>query len=153
MQNLETSLEEAKKRNVAHLDEVARLEDRVRELSIELTSINAQVDNFSHTVSCFSSTAVASYLIRKCPSCTSDVFCMWSMCLLIHWPCRKYYFKLHLYIWARQWIQTSQDTRNNIFSGNMTAVFCFSCVCLSIYPVVTYYKLTIFTNFRGSGVA
>lgn len=49
--NLEHNLEESKKRGAHQLDEINRLEDQVRELNIELTSVQSQVEKLQHSVS------------------------------------------------------------------------------------------------------
>ena len=51
MQNLESSLEDQKKRVGQLQDEMAKLEDRTREQNVQLTSVNAQVDKLHHDVS------------------------------------------------------------------------------------------------------
>lgn len=49
--NLESSLEEAKGRLAAQLEEQGRLEDKMRSLSVEVTTQHAQVEKLHHDVS------------------------------------------------------------------------------------------------------
>lgn len=49
--NYQSNLDEAKKKNTRYQDEVNRQEDKVRDLSIELTSLTSQVDKLQHNVS------------------------------------------------------------------------------------------------------
>ena len=52
--NLENSVEEAKGRLATQLEEQSRLEDKIRALSIDLATEQAQVEKLHHDVSFFS---------------------------------------------------------------------------------------------------
>ena len=71
--NLESSVEEFKGRLATQLDEQSRLEDKMRGLSIELTTQQAQVEKLHHDVSGLADQADCAGLLVLCR-------CQWFKC-------------------------------------------------------------------------
>ena len=62
--NLESVVEDLKKRSANQLDEINRLEDQLRNLNIEQTSMQSKIDTLSLNVSCYVTVHICNFFLN-----------------------------------------------------------------------------------------